>query len=222
MSKYIEKLYNLLDEEFSEVEKEYPRLQLFKENNLFIQGDIDIKKGEEFFGRFSIKIEISFHYPKVFPVVFEDKGRIPNDKDRHKFVDSNSCCLVPTWQKRIILGRSYTLLNFIDKLVVPYFANQIYFERENKFLREYSHGYKGILESYHDFFETDSKEFVLTGLRKAIGKIERNSNCFCGKKKENGKPEKFKDCHLGKINVLRMNDRELLKTDLKGILSLKN
>ena len=168
MSRYLDRLIRKVEKEFIEVEKLYPRLQLFIEDQIYMQGDIDIRKENEFFGRFSIRIELSSYYPNDIPVTFEDKGKIPNDIDRHKFVENNSCCLVPTAQKRIILGRKYTLLNYIEKLVVPYFANQIFFELNKKFYREYSHGDKGVLEFYQDFFETKSINYLVNGLNCAL------------------------------------------------------
>jgi len=79
---------------------------------------------------------------------------------------------------------------------------------------EYSHGDNGIYESYCDFFEINNKEKIITGIKMALNKNQRNTYCFCGSK------EKLKNCHLQKVINLKALGKDKLSKDLQLIKNL--
>jgi hypothetical protein len=96
-------------------------------------------------------------------------------------------------------------------MVYPYFANQLYFEREEKYAAgEWEHREKGIYQFYADDLNIKSKDMAISFLKSILENSipTRNELCLCGK-------DKFKRCHGDAVNFLKSLGGEILKEDLK-------
>ncbi|MBE8723428.1 hypothetical protein [Flavobacterium hungaricum] len=102
----------------------------------------------------------------------------------------------------------------LELLVVPYLANQLYFDSEEEWANgDYEHGAEGILQFYQELFEMEAIEEVINLLSFLnTQKMNRNDNCFCGKK------EKLKRCHLQTYNIVKDLSKRRIEYD---ILALK-
>ncbi|MDR2410815.1 MAG: hypothetical protein LBE13_22260 [Bacteroidales bacterium] len=104
----------------------YPKLELV--DNV-LSGEIDIfDKNDTYYSSYQVKIIIPREYPHEFPSVNETEGRIPRIADRHINDEDGDCCLCVLQEADIRAKRGITILNFIDEYVIPFFANQVYFE----------------------------------------------------------------------------------------------
>lgn len=171
---------------------------------------------------YSVRIIIPPNYPDALPIIYENGEKIP--KDRHINSDG-SCCLAPIVQQMLILGNKYSLIDFVDKLVIPFLANQKLVACGQGWSNgEYSHGGAGLLEFYKELLKINSTELVLQFLQnsKSIQSTSFNKKCFCGSKR------KFSDCHkfilepLNRINALVFyNDFIQIENYLIGIKNEK-
>lgn len=172
----------------------YPDLELFHKNNVpyKLQGPLEIydSKGINR-GCFEVQIFIPTNYPHGFPVLKEISNKIPKIADRH-INNDGSCCVTITQKQCIEANNGITLERYIEKYVIPYFANQIfYIENDNKWANgEYYHGPFGQMQYYVELFNTYQLRIILAGINLALSGniIDGNSLCFCGK-------NKFKLCH---------------------------
>ncbi len=147
-------------------------------NQLHVKGKLDVGYGDS--DSFNIEIIVGEHFPKKIPLVYELDGRIPVVLDRHFMTDGNGCCLVMPHQYREIYDGDTPFYDFIDKLVVPFFQNQVHYEITGEFVMGYAHGQYGMNEFYEETFgQTDT----LTLLR-LVGCVLRQEvaghrNCPC-------------------------------------------
>jgi hypothetical protein len=162
---------------------------------------------------YQIKVHIPFGYPTITPSTFEVEKKIPWNKDFH--VDNlGKCCLAPRLEEVIILGRNYTLVDYFDKLVVPFFASQKLFELgQGKGIGEYSHFGAGIFEYYRDKFKTSDPKIILKSLYILADKnpFYRNQRCFCGS------GLKFKRCHKEILSPYMIFDRRIFLDDIHDV-----
>jgi hypothetical protein len=181
---------------------------------LGLKGILDIKDTSgEVVGSYSIEIFYRIEFPYRFPILFEVGDAIPNIADRHKF-PNGSCCITVLPDEILKCKDGISVLSFIEKYAIPYFANQIYFTQNGKFLNgEYSHGNKGFIEFYNDFFKTTDRAKWREDVEKVRSgttiNMDRNKPCFCGS------GQKFKNCH-DKIyyNISRLGINQIMN-DLK-------
>lgn len=197
-------MLSMIEKDIREVCNIYPKLKFnagtIKNIYYSCSGEIDIfdNKGE-YWGSFEIYFEITKNYPFIFPVVFETSKKIPNEIDRHINTDG-SCCLT-VLQKSIIEARKgISMSKFIKNYIIPYLANQLYFEQNERWANgEYLHGKDGIIQFYKEETQLNSIGDIIHLLKNisTIKKLGRNDICFCGSKK------KLKDCHLDNLqNIL--------------------
>ena len=112
--------------------------------------------------QYDIKIEIGDDFPETLPLVWETGGRIEAIMKKYEIKDKvalhinknsrDSICLCPS-PERLITFRDgqVNLLDFINKLVVPYFYGLSFYEKNKKWAwGEYSHGPLGVFEFYFD------------------------------------------------------------------------
>ncbi|NOQ25452.1 MAG: hypothetical protein GQ564_08830 [Bacteroidales bacterium] len=167
----------------------------------------------------SYKVEIQLgEFPKKFPLVWEVGERIPRKLDRHIYLNREDCCFTTLAMQQILLrkGRIKTIPDFINKIVIPYFQNNSYYEINGKYKNgEYEHGIEGVFQAYQDILELNSIKITINVLiwhlkNKKLGK---NEHCFCG----NGK--KVKDCHLYKYNDLKYINDDTIKSDLSILIA---
>ncbi len=201
---------NRLLDEYETVKRSYPKLEdpIIEDSNVIIFGSISIiDENKKNWGDFNIKIQIPQEYPDILPKVFDTEERIPRIPDRHINHDG-SCCLGPRLKLYHQLNNEITIQNWLDKLAIPFFANQLYYELEDHFFSgEYSHGAKGILEYYKEYWNSTDIDEIKLKLKRICGiGVGRNEKCFCGS------DVKYKKCHLWKrefegipINIYKLD-----------------
>jgi hypothetical protein len=175
-----------------------------------LYGDLDVGNNDIY----DVVIKIN-GFPKRFPLVFEVGERIPNKDNRHKY-SNNQCCLTTKAKEEILLKQKIkTLEQFIDKIVIPYFKHNSFYEI-NGFYKEgeYSHGIIGIIETYFDILHTNNLKITLEWLNKRMKKQKLNIKepCFC----ESGKT--LKKCHLKYYYDLSQISDKTIATDLSIII----
>jgi len=168
--------------------------------------------------KYQIKIYIPFNYPHNIPSTYELGKKIDWKNENH--IDSEGkCCLAPRLEEYIILGKEYFLIDYINKLVIPFFASHKLKElRIDEGIGEYSHFGAGIIEYYEGKFGTKNIDTIIESLNILSGKkhYERNEKCFCGS------GEKYKNCHLKKLNDYQIFDRRIFLEDLRDIEKIVN
>lgn len=182
---------------------------------IYVNGFIDLidPKDEFIWETYKVRILVHNDYPEVLPKTYLVSKNIPFDYNRH-IGSHGSCCIAPNAEEYIILGRKYNLLEYIKKLVIPFFASQKLYDLEGEWPSgEYSHFTIGLIEYYKERLELDSIENIDRALQVLSNtiKIGRNDLCFC----ESGK--KYKKCHLSKIELFSFIPRRLFESDLKTI-----
>ncbi len=162
---------------------------------------------------YQVKISIPYAYPNIIPSTFELGKKIGWIHENH--IDSEGkCCLAPRLEEYIILGKKYSLVDYIDKLVIPFFASHKLKELHiDEGIGEYSHFGSGIIQYYEEKFGTTDIKTILESLYILSNKrhFERNKKCFCGS------GEKYKYCHLKKLSNYQIFDRRIFLEDLKDI-----
>lgn len=155
----------------------------------------------------------SIYYPEALPKVFLHDHKEMKSVNRH-ISDRGLCCLTTDVEASIILGQNYTLIDFTEKLVIPFFAAQIIFDKTGQWLNgDYSHGTPGKIEYYAERLCV-SKDKVLPAIRNMLftKTLGRNDLCFCNSGK------KFKKCHLENLEKFsRIANRYYLSIDYEEI-----
>lgn len=158
-----------------------------------------------------------FSYPNKLPCVKLLNHDEYKKNDFH--IDKNGCCcLAPDAECFYILEKDYSLVDFTERLVIPFFAALLYKAETDKWpYGDYSHFTMGLFEYYEQKLKVD-KEHIIDAMNILVDnkRLERNSICFCGSER------KYKKCHLVILeDVHRKVDKFYLKRDFK-ILETKN
>ncbi|MBU0626074.1 SEC-C domain-containing protein [Patescibacteria group bacterium] len=190
----------------------YPSLNfIVDENIIFIRGKLQIAK----IAAFDIEIKLPDDYPNSLPEVKELGGKIPIANDRH-VNDDGTCCLTVPAKMYQELGKNYSIIDFIDKFVVPFFANQVYYEIHRIWANgDYSHGNRGMLECYKELLRLSSLKQVVECMKITLQTFPKTSkSCPCGSGK------KLRDCHLAELINLRVSiPTNLLRQNYKTLMS---
>lgn len=207
-----------LKEQHVELAALFPGLKIFSKygKGFSIRGSLDLvdPNNGKIWEVYQVKIIIPPNFPRSTPTFIETGGIIKRDTDNH--IDINGvCCLAPRVEELLILGPDYTLTDYVNKLVIPFLANQKLQDLGEKpwNLGEYPHFGKGIIKYYNEKLDTDDLDVVLSCLRYLSGelKIGRNDHCLCLQDK------KFKDCHWKKLIQFSQIDRAIFLEDIRGI-----
>ncbi len=200
-----------LNKDLNEVLEIFPKLKLLEnDNNKSLYGEIDIFDSENnYIDSFEIKVIIPRNYPYGFPSLFELGKKFEHVPDRH-ISDDDSCCVCSLQESDLVRQKGISLKDFILKYVIPYLANQLYYDSEQKWVNgDYEHGIEGILQYYKELFKTPSIEKVIELLSFfAVVKINRNDNCYCGVK------VKLKRCHLQTYTIIKSLSKAQIKNDI--------
>ena len=98
---------------------------------------------------FDIKIELTDHYPRLEPRVFEVGGRVPRNPDRH--INPDGDCCVTVWENWLVTAKDHSFSNFLNGPLNEYFLGQFWFEKTGKWpFGERTHGTPGLEEAYAD------------------------------------------------------------------------
>ncbi len=206
----------VIKDDFKKVNLKYPKLKLvWEEETMQCIGEVDVfDKENVYWDSFLVKITIPIKsYPYFFPNLFISDDRIPKEDDRHVNFDS-SCC-VEVEQKQILRAKKgITILQFLDEYVIPYFADQLYYEKENDWANgDYQHGIDGKIQYYSELTGVENLEEILYILRnlERINTIEMYQPCFC----KSGK--KLKYCHKTALKKLLQLPKPQIDIDIQGI-----
>lgn len=157
-------------------------------------------------------------FPKNFPRVSENGGRIPKKMDRHVYPDSGNCCFTTRAKSQILLKTVLkSLLDFVDEILIPYLENNSYYEINNEYYtEEYSHGNLGIIEGYKDILQIDDTIKVAKTMINAVKskKLVIHQNCYCGSGRRLRKCCRGK--HLNNLRRLYMVDKDVIEQDLNS------
>lgn len=187
---------SFFEEEKELVSKYYPTLKYIEENKNFkLIGELYIKEIDD---SYSIEINFLDDYPNSLPIVKEIGNDIPKELDRHISYDGTCCLCVPQLEK-YYFPKGSNIKDFLDKLVVPFFANQAYFELTGEWINgEYAHGILGIYEFYNNLLGIKNINEILNLLKivkKSIPNFNKKCPCNSGKS--------VRKCHLVKIVQLK-------------------
>jgi hypothetical protein len=204
-----------LDKDLNEVLDMFPKLKLFeKDKKKTISGEIDIfDTAGNYVNSFDINLVVPRNYPYGFPLLFETSNKFEHIPDRH-INEDGSCCVCSLQESDLISQKGIAIKDFFLEYVVPYLANQLYFDSEEEWANgDYEHGAEGILQFYQKLFKIDDIEEVINLLSFFnTQKMNRNDDCFCGKK------EKLKRCHLQTYTIVKDLSKRRIEYD---ILALK-
>lgn len=203
----------------NEVVRKYPNLKINQDRNgiSFLKGILDIPNDEDkFVGSFLIEVHFSAGFPYRFPILFEAGGIIPNEADWHKYKDE-SCCITVKPDEILKCKNGISVLLFIEKYGVSYFANYIYRKLTGKYKNgDYAHNSKGVFQFYEALFKTGNTKLWVQYFKNIFRNLKvecgRNNICFCGSEK------KYKYCHLEIFNTLILIGEEQVISDFKQIL----
>ena len=151
--------------------------------------------------RIDDEYEVEFAVPETFPEgvpsVRETGQRIPSSF--HKLRDGALCLGSPT-RLRFILFESPSLLQFVERCVVPYLYGYSYFEMRGTLpFGELKHGAAGIRQDFASIFGID-QEVLVDGFVRLASMRKRHANrrpCPCGSRRRLGR------CHHRRVNTLR-------------------
>ncbi|MCI5165805.1 MAG: SEC-C domain-containing protein [Candidatus Electrothrix sp. GM3_4] len=175
------------------------------------KGDLSINHNDTY----KISVDIS-SLPNFFPKVKELGERIPKKADRHVFEDGTCCLTTPAKEQLLIKTKIKNIHIFFDKILIPFFQNNSYYEINKEYIQgEYSHGIKGVIESYQEIAKVNDIELLIFFLYKIArkNKYNKNEKCFC----KSGK--KFKNCHSHAYKQLSLIDRRIITNDISKIFS---
>lgn len=189
----------------------FPKLTYgFGKKFLCVNGELDISdKDGNYWGTFQIKILLHYSYPYCVPSLYEVSTIIPRDDDNH--IDKKGLCCVDIDHKLLVRSKhSLTIQAFLVEWAYPYFANQLYKLKENKYAGgEYAHRFAGVRQFYYEELKLDE-----TGAINMINVIltktndGRNDPCPCGS------GTKLKKCHWDAFDFLKSVDKRVLVSDL--------
>ncbi|MDQ3749454.1 MAG: hypothetical protein M3367_10670 [Acidobacteriota bacterium] len=185
----------MLEDVKKSIREKFPTLNIVVENDIvFIRGILLLPEDID---EFIIEIELLEDYPDSIPIVRETGGRIPHGK-RHVFTHGDCCLFVreETWKH---YPKGTTIIDFLNKIVVPYFLAQACFEITGKWLwGERSHDIYGILESYKEELKTNDIKLILRFIEYlAKSTLKKYRICYCGSKK------KLQNCHYQTLKNYR-------------------
>lgn len=200
-----------INRDLNEVLEMFPKLKLFeKDKKKNLRGEVDIfDNAGNFVDSFVIDVLIPRNYPYRFPLLFETGNKFEHIPDRHVNEDK-SCCVCSLQESDLISQKGITIKFFFLKYVLPYLANQLYFDSEKEWANgDYEHGAEGILQFYKELFKVNTIEKVIKLLTFFnTKKINRNDNCFCGEK------IKLKKCHIQTYTIVKNLSKSQIENDI--------
>jgi hypothetical protein len=205
--------HNKFIKQLDQVIKRYPGFKVVEKNEeKFLRGELQIvDKNEVFWESYLLEIKHHPDFPKRFPKVYELSDKIPKIADWHINSDHSFCMDIEP--SEIIKCKSgLSLIDFIDKELIPYLFNQTYRKEEGYYAGgEYSHGLRGVYEFYVDRLKTGDdirKTLSLLAYIASKPRPNRSNRCFCGS------GELFRHCHRKAYDELKVLGQKYLENDL--------
>ncbi len=191
----------------------YPNLQIVGEpGHQYLRGILDVPDGAGGVAySYLVEIKPVAHFPYRYPIVFEVGGDIPVGADHHKYPDKHLCLGVDA-EEIIQCHKGLSLVEFIEKVLIPHLANQHYRHITGAYLQEYAHGNDGVRQYYEKLVGTSDMVVWVALFRAAFGnRIERNAPCCCGS------GQKFKRCHERVVQTMQLIGKEQTEKDFKDL-----
>lgn len=117
--------------------------------------------------KFTLEI---FFTKNNFPKVVETQGRLKRGTDYHIYSDWSFCIAHPLFEKKY-KNKSFKFI--IEHFIIPFLYNQMFYEKNWRFLWEYWHWLEGSLEYIND--NSVSKEDYLLILRSFKNRLSKLS-----------------------------------------------
>ena len=178
--------------------------------NDYIEGIIPLRDSD---GNVIFEYKISIDFNFVIPKVKELEGLIHHDIDRHLYPSDRSLCLgYPLPLLSFLINNGYDCYSYVENKVLPYLANQYYFDRNGEwFIKGLDHDIGGKIDFYSKIFKTDRIIIILSRLGDVLNnkKYGRNASCFCGSEL------KYKNCHQKR--EITPNERNILQKDYEEL-----
>jgi len=158
---------------------------------------------------YSVHLELPINYPTGIPILRIDPKEISWISDRHINEKNGEACLCVRSEYRVHWPPGSSIAIFIERLVRPYFAAQLYYDAHRSWPvnAARSHGRDGILEAY--------KELSLPLGDTSLGTIEKLMRLLA--RRDN--PKGHEPCPCGSSLRLRNCHSEVLKQLRKSISS---
>ncbi len=202
------------DDEIQKILYRYSDLEFDHETQKF-RGNIYLSDTDYY----EVIIDLS-PFPRLFPDVYEVGERIPQKLDRHKFNNSDKCCITTRANAQVLIKTKIkSITEFFDRVLVPYLKNNSYYEiNRHYFQGEYSHDKTGILEGYQDILGIEDPVIIASIINSRIkgAKLTIRDECFCGNRLT------LKKCssHLDNYRRFRLIDKDVLVGDLRILIEL--
>lgn len=199
--------------DIDKVKETYPEL-IFNKIEKTFSGKINLYDNHDIIDVYNITIDIK-PFPKDFPKLFIKDERVKRTIERHIY-DTGECCLTTKAVENILLRKTiFTIEKFISDIIIPFLANQSYYELTGKFKHGfYSHGIPGIFEGYKDILKIDDLRKILYLISQRViknKKLRPNDICYCREKK-------LKKCHNQYYNDFKLINKQILEDDLEKLV----
>lgn len=195
-----------INNQIKQVLQKHKELKLIKDSCI-LYGDLLISEEDSY----EVKIDFK-NFPTYFPIVHEIADRIPKKVERHIYSDTGSCCFTTRAKADIFLETQiFNLLDFIDKIVIPYLKNNSYYEINGRYHgEEHSHNKQGVIEGYYDILGITDIVSVSKLILKRLNsqKLKLKDKCYCGSK------DSLKKCKNGLHQRKYRNFRKIKKETL--------
>lgn len=187
--------------DLEEAKKRYPFLEYeHREGKKYpfkITDDFEVSDNEgNHWGTFRASVYFHHTYPKEFPLLQDQSKVFPWEIDWHTSGDGD-CCVCGVIERGEKAKSGVSILQFINKYVIPFYANQLYKKHFGHYKNgEYAHYRNGVWEALEEEFSTKDRseiERLILEMRKKRG---RNETCFCGS------GIKYKKCHLPRTDII--------------------
>ena len=143
-----------------------------------------------------VDLAVPNDYPKSVPKLRCHPSEIPWLLDRHVIPKTGIACLCVASEYRVHWPRGSDLTDFLQRLVVPYLAAQLYYDAHGSWPEsgQRSHGGDGIVEAYRDLLEqmgTVSERTIRNVMGMLAGRQHprEHDRCPCGSGR------KLRKCH---------------------------
>ena len=161
---------------------------------------------------YDVRLDIPQGFPQPMALAWETGGRIP--PNYHK-LDNGPLCLGSRVGQRLQMGRSSSVLRFIERCVIPYLYGYSYFVKHGAPpFGELEHGELGSLQDLAILLGVQDLSLALAYSLLAATKRQRANcrSCPCGSGRRLGR------CHNRKVNALRKRvGRLVLASEMRMI-----
>jgi len=173
--------------DMGEIWERFPSFSLIPTSNgARIEGPLACRvrcpDGREFTLDHFVRIEVPGDFPQSIPTAEVEAGQLHEKWDHFLGADRVALCLGSPFRLRMILRKDPTLIGFLDRVILPYFANHEAFTVGQSLpFGELNHGTSGLLSEYQDILKLEKPTDVLPMLE-LLGRKRRIANkhaCPC-------------------------------------------